>query len=377
MKKRIKEKELNDIVHSSYEKIWKFKGKKNQNWEDRIFKTYDYLKKRNKIFSELVTKDDYFKQINRLYHDELTQKEFTEKIIQNLCTIETFNFYFQIPKMYNFNKNLSLGKCRCYAFTDLPKRVAYEFLEWTKIIEKNEYSEDQEYRIEELKQTLFLKIVVKGIGYDKCMAHAEEIIEQNMNILRYLFESNIHSTMIVVDLFDRHYVDAAYGDFTQRFENIQGHGRYDLIYENEFKKLSDIFKKKSPTDLEARIKRATCMFGTSLTISFLPLRLIALCSGLESLVVSERQDIRKQISIRITDILNESNNALIQQKLVELYKKRNLSVHQPTSICISDDDIQECQKFLKFTISNMLKLLDDGYKTLDKSKPLSHKFGWG
>ncbi len=378
MKKKslLPEKELKDVTKSSYEKIWKFKGKENQNWEDRIFKTYDYLKKRNKIFGESVSEDDYFKQVNRLYHKELTQEEFNKKIINDLATVETFVFYFEVPNVYNFNKNFSVGHCQCYTFEDLPKRVVYEFVEWTKIIEHNEYPEDQEHRIEQLKQFLFLKLIVKGIGYDQCMKQAEKTVEQNMNILRYVFGSNIQPTMIVVDLLDRHYADAAYGDFMQRLENHKGHGRYDEIYDKELRILSKIFKKKLPTDLESRIKASVCMFGTSLSIPYFPLRLIALCSGLESLVVNSRVKIREQISKRIPDLIEEPSNNTACQKLVELYKKRNLSTHQPISISISKEDVKECGDFLEHSIDKMLGLLEEDYKGLDKRKSIFSKFGW-
>lgn len=378
MKKKnlLPKKELEEVLKTSYEQIWKYKGKENQNWEDRIFKTYDYLKKRNKVFGELVTQDDYFRQVNRLYHDELTQEVFNEKITNDLGTMETFVFYFEVPNVYNFNKNLSIGPCKCYAFENLPKSVAFEFVEWTKIIEHNEYPEDKEYRIERLKQFLFLKLIVKGIGFDQCMKQAEKTVEQNLNILRYIFGTNIQPSMIVVHLLDRHYVDAAYGNFIQRLENHKGHGRYDEIYDRDLRTLSKIFKKKSPTDLESRIKASVCMFGTSLSIQYLPLRLISLCSGLESLVVNNRIKNREQISKRIPDLIQESSSDSTCQKLVELYKKRNLSTHQPTSIDISKEDVTECEDFLERSIDNMLRLLDEGYKSLDKHKPVFSKFGW-
>ncbi len=88
-KKFLPEDELLDVSKSSYQRIWKFKGKENQNWEDRIFKTYSYLSKKNKVFGKMVNQDDYWQCINPLYHKELSQAQFEEEIIDQMCTMRT------------------------------------------------------------------------------------------------------------------------------------------------------------------------------------------------------------------------------------------------------------------------------------------------
>jgi len=377
-KKFLPDDEFNDVVKSSYERIWKFKGKENQNWEDRIFNTYSYLSKKHKTFSKMVTQDDYWDVINRLYHDELSSNQFKEKIVRNLCKIETFVFYFEIPRLYNFNKNISLGKCQCYSFSEIPKRVRNEFIDWAILGLPDQSDEAKKDRIEYLSQFLVIKLIVRGIGFDKALVDAQEEVEQNLNILRYIFEEDIQPRLIIAENYDRHIVDGPFGNWSQHIETNWALGRFEDYFEDEINFLSKIFKKKSSTDLEVRIKQAVNMFGVSLTISYLPLQLIALCSGLESLVVIKPRNIGKQISSRISDILNEENYNKTKNDLATLYKKRNTSIHIPTKEYISKDDVKLCLNYLKKSIKKITSLRNEGFTALDsnKSKSLFSKFDW-
>lgn len=373
--------ELDDVVKSSYEKIWKFRRQENENWEDRIIATFSYLQKRNRTFSKFVNFDDYWDIIDRMYHDKNSFSEFKEKIIRNLCRFETFNFYFEIPRLYNFSKKVKLGKCICYAFSELPLKIQREFIDWTEMaypyVDENKISKKE--RLEFLSQFLFLKIQLVGIGDRISLENANEIVDSHLNIFRYLFDADIQTTLVVGENVTRKIVDGPFGKWNYISNNNWALGRYDEFFYDEIKFLSDIFKKNKPVELDLRIKEAVNMYGISFTIHYPPLKLITLCSGLESLVVTEKRGKGKQISKRVSSLLDKSNNSEVKSDLILLYNKRSESVHGFDKNAISKYEVKKCQKYLKQAIKKMLEFRKNGYSNLrgrNATKSLCYNFGW-
>ena len=161
-----------------------------------------------------------------------------------------------------------------------------------------------------------------------------------------------------------------YGDWEKtRDQNwFPWNGRYEEMYADKISQLSKIFQNEKNTDLEQRVKQATVMFGYSLSQKKFPIRLILLCSGLESLVVKEREAIGEKLSERIPVLVEDTNKTDVKGLIKKLYLKRSRVVHSKLSDTITKQDIQICQKYLFQSIEKILNLIDEGYSSLESDK---------
>jgi len=374
--------EIDDICRQSFEKIWKFHHTEKQNWENRIFGTYEKLSNKNKSFSEYVDSFDFYHCIDDMYHNDYSRKQFEKKIKKKLGTFKKYEFYFMIPGTFNFTTNLKLGVCTCMEFKDLRKKVQKEILDWWEAHPFNrEYKEDKAHRINLLKQNLCLRFDVETIGFSRALTNAEQVIDLNLNILRLVYEGNIQSSLGVVYVPKGKFTAGAYGDWehTRGLKDFPWLGRYDKIYADKIAALSKIFQEESISDLKQRVKQATVMFGYSLDLKKFPIRLILLCSGLEFLVVAEKEKIGERISDRIPDLLEEKNKTAMKGKLRKLYRKRSRVVHSKLSDTITKQDIKICQEYLSYSIERVLKYIQEGYSTLAPKKgekSLMKNFNW-
>lgn len=373
--------EIIDITKSCIDKIWIHKGTRNQNWENRIFGTYTKLAKRNPIFSKHVDKSDFWRCVNEKYDLEYSNSEFKEKIMEEMCTFNNFEFYFTIPAMYNFPTGLRLGLCICYKFPDLPKNIQKEFVEWWKIAYpwKKEEIEEKEHRLEILQEFLFLKIRVKSIGFENALNKAQESVETNLNILRFVFRTRVYFTGITLLWGKKKILDGIWGnweDLTIHFSNARS---YDKMYDDDITILSQIFSEMLPVDLEQRIKEAVICYGLSHSLPYDPLKLIMLCSGLEALVVKEWGAKGEIIAKRIPDLISKNDTTLLEGNLRQFYRKRSSVVHATIKEKITKSDVYICQDYLHNSIQNMITLRKHGYATLfgkPMSKSIANKFNW-
>lgn len=373
--------EIDNINKSCYEKIWFYKGTKKQNWEDRIFGTYEKLAKKNINFSEYVHVDDFWRCINGMYRKDYNKFQFKEKIIDEVCTFKNLEFYFTIPAMFMFPTGISIGACKSYEFNDLPKDTQEEFSGWWEIAYpwSKEEKEEKEYRLKRLKSFLFLKIKIRGIGFTKALEQAEDIVENNLNILRFIFKKPVNYTGITVFWRKRKISDGMWGDWENLKVHFSNPRAYDEMYRKNIDRISKLFSKKRLTELEGRVREAIIFHGISYSLPNNSLKLIVLCSGLESLVVKERGIKGERIAERIPDVLPLKNKTKIKGNLRKFYRKRSRVVHVRLKEIITNEDTTMCQDYLHSAIDEMLNFIDQHYEALTEKKgkkSLIKKFGW-
>lgn len=375
------EREILDICKIATTKIWRYKDNVNGDWEDRIIESYESLCKRNKIFANNVHLFDFHGCIDGMYHDDFNDKEFQQRLIEEICTFVTINYYFTIPYLYNFPTDLSVGYCTSVRFDDLPKRVQAEFEDrWKYYFKYNKENHHTEKElVENKKQYLCLKIRIAAIGNHHAIIRAQDKVDRSLNILRIIFKTNIQAS--------------GYVEYLPKFNSADGlssvHsslpkdswsalGRFEEYHEEKIRELSKIFKVANPSDLQHRIRESVIAFGIAMTIRYDQYKLILLCSALEVLVVDEYNNISQKIASRTSDLL-KTNKPKIIGDLRKLYRKRSSIIHESKKDEVTKNDVDLMSNYTTNAISEMIKLTKMGFRTLHSkkgTKSLANEFCW-
>lgn len=375
------EEEILDICKTATKKIWHYKENVNQDWEKRIIRSYDLLCKRNKVFANNVHLWDFHGCIDGMYHDNFSDKEFQQRLMEGICTFVTVDYYFTIPYLYNFPTDLPIGYCTSVKFEDLPKKVQTEFeYHWKfyfKTNKENHYNPEE--LVEDKKEYLCLKTRIDVIGGHNAKIRAQDKVDRSLNILRFIFKTNIQAS--------------GYVERLPKFDDADGYssvhsslpkdrwgalGRFQEYHEKRIKELSKIFKVTNPSDLQQRIRESIISCGIAMTIRYEQYKLILLCSALEVLVVDEYNNIGEKIAVRTADILKENKSKIIGD-LRKLYHKRSSIVHDHVKDKVTKEDVVLMNNYVTDTIGEIIQLTKMGFKTLQSrkgTKSLANKFGW-
>lgn len=372
----------NKIIYVIEKNLWRFRNEvigllpeDLEKFEQRLENTYEKIKV-IADFEQLIEKYDFVTDLSPEDHPEIyqeyTKNNFLKYAKKVLFKARKYTFYYPLGGIENFPTSIEIGYCKSMSFTKLPMNVQKFFIKrWSGDYDyRPELITDKKEVIKRRKKYVFLKFEISSIGSNRTQSYASSIVNESLHILRYVSDDECGTLEPAFnENKGNYYISTEVGN---TITNIH---LFNKNMKNEIKILTDIFQKEPKNDLEERIVKAITMSGIATEIPYYAVKLLMLCSGLETLLLSERGNIGYKLAERFAFLIKAGKKRIdVFNEIIELYGKRSTYAHKGKQ-GVTEEEFEKLNHYFKFAIRKIVDLRNNGYEKVaepNDKKSISH-----
>lgn len=289
-----------------------------------------------------------FERIFSVDMNSLTEKKFRD-ILKEIFEFRNFTYYIPIDQIEDFPQGIEMGKCKTIHYSEFPRSTGPII---KGIIEK--------YNKQLPNKNLFLKTVVRTIGFENANRKFEEIIEDTLHILKFFINSDIRYSGYLLRVSNESQLLGGVHWAPPHFPGV-----YNSNMREGLKILSELFMGKKLTEIEERIKKAVIIVSISRGIRYDGFRLSVLCSALEALLTAKNDPITLKLSERISFLIKvkKMRRLDVYKEVHYLYGLRSSFIHQTEEeeVSVGRHEVLLVHFYIDAVINKFINLLDKGY----------------
>ena len=355
--------------------------KKNPSFypEDFFKRLIEIVNKSQKLQKNIALEDIEFKLnhvctfMNNRFLQNITEKEFIEYLKSDILVTKEYTFCFPIYNAFKFPNKMKMGFATTAVFEDINSIFQEAFSrQWKDQYPINsEYFNTEQKFLEEKKRCLFLELVVEANGHTKASEKALILINESVNILRFLHRDD-------VPVEDFRYIhkkskvaggEISYRRPSQSWINYRRGLGIGV--------LTEIITKQTPTIIETKIRNTLNLFGIQTSIKNNPTRFLMLITCLESLLLSggDKDYIGWKLAEKTAFLVGKDgrDRMNINEDIKQAYKKRSNFIHGETkkNMEITKADVEEIQIVIIHVLNKLINLRSEEFTQIkkDKKKP--------
>lgn len=350
------------IIQIIEHNVWKFRNESIDKFESKIDSTYEKIKNIGG-FEQLVEKYDFISDLSPEDHPEIYQKytknNFLRYVKKKFFKTRKYSFYYPLGEIQYFQTSIEIGYCKILTFNKLPQQVQKFFIKtWNGEYDyRPEYITDLKEIIKQRKKYVFLKFEILSVGVNRTQDYAQSIVNESLHILRYV--SNTDCGTLEPTFSDNrrnYYKSFQIGNVITRVHS------FNKNMKNEIKILTEIFQKEPKNDLEIRIESAITMSGIAIQMPYPSVRLMMLCSALETLLLFDRGNIGYKLAERVAFLIKTEKKRIdVFTEINELYGKRSTYTHKGKE-GVTEEEVQKLTNYFKIVIEKIIELRKKGYE---------------
>jgi hypothetical protein len=298
--------------------------------------------------------------------EDITDEDFVQYLKSDVLVSKKYMFYFPLYNLSKFPNKLKIGFSTVILFEDIPKKVQDSFIEaW-----KHEYFINRGYSLTEQdfidysKKRVFLSVSVEANGYTKASEKASILLNDSLNILRFLYSEDISAN-------DYYWIIEG-SNSSGGTIGYERNYRVWIAWFNNFRisvpLLTEIITKLNPTTLEKKIGNMLKLYGIQTSVRNSSTKFVLLITCLESLLLtsSDKDYLGWKVSEKTAFLVGKDGKDRIEinnyTKLA--YRKRSRFIHadaKKKADFIEEFDVLKLQKLVRRVLDKLLTLRANGY----------------
>jgi hypothetical protein len=298
--------------------------------------------------------------------EDITDEDFVQYLKSDVLVSKKYMFYFPLYNLSKFPNKLKIGFSTVILFEDIPKKVQDSFIKaW-----KHEYFINRGYSLTEQdfidysKKRVFLSVSVEANGYTKASEKASILLNDSLNILRFLYSEDISAN-------DYYWIIEG-SNSSGGTIGYERNYRVWIAWFNNFRisvpLLTEIITKLNPTTLEKKIGNMLKLYGIQTSVRNSSTKFVLLITCLESLLLtsSDKDYLGWKVSEKTAFLVGKDGKDRIEinnyTKLA--YRKRSRFIHadaKKKADFIEEFDVLKLQKLVRRVLDKLLTLRANGY----------------
>jgi hypothetical protein len=298
--------------------------------------------------------------------EDITDEDFVQYLKSDVLVSKKYMFYFPLYNLSKFPNKLKIGFSTVILFEDIPKKVQDSFIEaW-----KHEYFINRGYSLTEQdfidysKKRVFLSVSVEANGYTKASEKASILLNDSLNILRFLYSEDISAN-------DYYWIIEGSNSSGGTIGYERNYRVWIAWFDNfriSVPLLTEIITKLNPTTLEKKIGNMLKLYGIQTSVRNSSTKFVLLITCLESLLLtsSDKDYLGWKVSEKTAFLVGKDGKDRIEinnyTKLA--YRKRSRFIHadaKKKADFIEEFDVLKLQKLVRRVLDKLLTLRANGY----------------